>query len=185
MITRPRVITEPASPGQGRSKGRLSRFTSAPLNTCCWQGGVRSRSGRALSRSSSRPPKRVASLRPLGGRGCCNRARRSPRASSSSGSSMPMLHTTRSTVPSRFTATGMDEPITFSNSRAGPPRARTRSAIAATSRSGSTGAVIRRSWPRCSNSSRKLRRSRLECRAWPLLAVARAEPIAEPLRCLL
>ena len=32
-----------------------------------------------------------------------------------------MLHTTRSTVPRVFTATGMEEPITFSNSRAGPP----------------------------------------------------------------
>ncbi len=145
VITRPRVMIPPASPGQGRSSGRASRFTASPLNTCWWQGGVRSRSGRAFTRSQSTPPKRLSSLRPLGGRGCCSRASRSPSSSSSSGRSMPMLHSTRSWVPSRFTATGMEEPITFSNSRAGPPQLSTRSAMAASSRSGSTGAVMRRS----------------------------------------
>ena len=157
-------MIRPPSPGQGRSRGRASRFTASPLNTCWWQGGVRSRSGMALSTSSSTEPKRTASRTPLGGRGCCNSARRSPSRSSSSGFSMPMLQSTRSWVPSRFTATGMVEPITFSNNRAGPPAASTRSAIAANSRSGSTGALIRRRAPRDSKSAIKPRRSRrLRC----------------------
>ena len=59
-----------------------------------------------------------------------------------------MLQTTRSTVPRVFTATGIDDPITFSNNRAGPPWESTRSAMAASSRSGSTAAVIRFSCPR-------------------------------------
>ena len=160
VITSPRVTIRPASPGQGRSNGRASRFTCSPRNTCWWQGGSRSRSGLALSRSSSTEPKRSASWAPLGGRGCCSRASRSPSCSSSSARSMPMLQSTRSTVPIRFTATGMVLPITFSNSSAGPPQPSTRSAMAESSRSGSTGAVIRRSWPRCSSSSRKPRRSR-------------------------
>ena len=162
VITRPRVRMRPPSPGQGRSSGRASRFTASPLNTCWRQGGVRSRSGRALSTSSSTEPKRTASRAPLGGRGCCSSARRSPRASSSSGRSIPMLQSTRSWVPIRLIATGISLPITFSKSRAGPPQLSTRSAIAASSRSGSTGAVMRRNCPRSSSSFRNPRRSRCE-----------------------
>ena len=70
-----------------------------------------------------------------------------------------MAHTTRSTVPSRLTATGHGLPITFSNTRPGPPMASTRSAMPANSRSGSTAAVMRRNCPRASRSARNWRRS--------------------------
>ena len=161
VITSPRVMTPPASPGQGLIRGMLFRSTASPSNTCCLQGGRRSRSGLAFTRSQNTRANCLVSPKPFGGLGCCRRASRSPSSSSCWGCSRPILHTTRSTVPSRFTATGMEEPITFSNTRPGPPLANTRSAMAASSRSGSTGAVMRLSCPRSSSNWIKARRSRV------------------------
>jgi hypothetical protein len=72
---------------------------------------------------------------------------------------MPKAQHTRSRVPSTFTATGMSEPLTFSKSRAGPPESKRRLAISATSKSGSTGTLIRRNCPRSSSWVKNARRS--------------------------
>ena len=65
----------------------------------------------------------------------------------------------RSTVPIRLTAMGKAESLTFSNNKAGPPACNIRLAISATSRSRSTGAVMRRNCPRSSSSWMNPRKS--------------------------
>jgi len=71
-----------------------------------------------------------------------------------------MLRPTRWTVPSGSTATGIGLPITFSNSRPGPPRATPgRESRRAPDRI--HRGVIRRSCPRSSSRARKPRRSRV------------------------
>ena len=102
-------------------------------------------SGLARNTSNSTLPNSIAWEIFLGGFGCCNIDSLRPKVSSSSGESIFMAQQVRSTVPNRFTATGLGLPLTFSNSRAGPPAASIRLAISAISRLGSTGTVIRRS----------------------------------------
>ena len=53
----------------------------------------------------------------------------------------PMPRATRCTVPNRLASSGIDDLPVFSNSRAGPPRFRTRREISVTSSLGSTAAV--------------------------------------------
>jgi len=80
-------------------------------------------------------------------------------ASNSAGLPIFIAQHTRSSVPIRLIATGYAEPLTFSNSSAGPPACSMRLAISAISKSGSTRALIRRNCPRSSSSLMNPRKS--------------------------
>ncbi len=75
-----------------------------------------------------------ASRKPLGGSGSLRKASSSPTPRNASTDSWPMPMATRFGVPKRLPSSGMEWPLTFSNSSAGPPTRRVRSQISVISR---------------------------------------------------
>ena len=83
-----------------------------------------------------------------------------PKLSNSSGCCIFIAQQIRSTVPIKFTATGKEAPLTFSNNRPGPPFCNMRLAISAISISGLTNAEIRFNCPLSSRIFINPRKSR-------------------------
>ena len=121
------------SPGQQRWIGSRSRSTSSPVRTISCAGPLRTVFGResAIDFSFCRPCTFATS--PSGG--CISSTSPSRRATSSSDDAPNARHIRRS-VPNWLISSGCDEPLTFSNSSAGPPALTTRSLISVISRSG-------------------------------------------------
>ena len=159
VMTRPHVISGPASSGQQVCTGSCARSTSSPSTTLRWHSGLRTVRG-AMSRSaliidSSRP----ASLKPRGGSGSFSRASSVPTSRSDAIESWPMPAATRSTVPNRLPSTGIVAPTGCSNSSAGPPRRNVRSQISVISSFGEIGVAMRFRLPARSSCATKSRRS--------------------------
>jgi len=141
-------------PGQGRSRGKpASRFTlEIALEHLLVAGGIRFPAGRAgLDHIPEHANRNAASLlEPLGGRGCCSRARPLAEVFELLGVfSIPMLQTTRWTVPEQVSppqAIGLRH--IFKQAGRGRRGQPTRSAIAASlqigiHRGGDSAAVVR------------------------------------------
>jgi len=175
---RPQVMSGAASSGQQVWMGKCARLTASPSSTRSWQGAERTRLGAMSSTFLKIGRDFHASFRPLGGSGSLRKASRRPISRRSSSDSPPMPSATRSTVPNRLASTGVSWPLGFSNSRAGPPARRTRSAISVISSLGSTSVLMRLSRPRCSRSAMNSRRS-----AWGMGCPGVVEEGMMPQRC--
>ena len=94
------------SPGQQVWTGSLARSMSSPVSTISWHGALPTMRGFIAITVRNIGSMSSASRQPPGGSGWRRKASVSPTARNSCGSrSMPQA--TRSTVPNRFTSTGM------------------------------------------------------------------------------
>ena len=122
--------------------GSLPRSTS--VSTTCWQGAVRTVFGMADATRASFGNMRSLSIRPVGG---CDLTRSRIARACSSRSATPSAHDMRWRVAYVLISSGKRDPLTRSNSSAGPPARITCCAIALTSRFGSTSRVMRAQLP--------------------------------------
>ena len=159
VTVNPQVISGATSSGQHCMIGILVRSTSSPCTTFCWQGAPRSRLVGMFSTCLNWGSLSKRSRKPFGGSGSFRKASNFPTSRRALTSSCPIPNATRRGVPNKLHSTGIVYPFGFSNSNAGPPARRVRSAISVISRWGSTGNVMRFNSPCCSSSVRKSRRS--------------------------
>ncbi len=130
---RPRLKKEPPSSGQVNSAGRSSRSTSSPVSTTSCTGASPDFTffGGTWAIEASLPKASRKPVKPCGSSGF---SRPAIRSAISSGPLRPSALESRRSVPKTFIASGIDEPLTFSNSRAGPLAFCTRSTISPISR---------------------------------------------------
>ena len=156
VMTAGSVMKGAASSGQHVWIGSRSSDASSPSRTSSWLGARRTVFGResAIDLSFCRP--RTLSTRPAGG--CISSTSPSFDATLSSDGASNARHMRRS-VPNWLISSGCSEPLTFSNSSAGPPALTVRSLISVISSTGSTSAPMRTSSPSRSRSAIHARRS--------------------------
>jgi len=173
VITAGSVMNGPASSGQHVWIGSASSVASSPVRTTSWHAPRRTVRGResAIDFSFCRP--RTFATRPCGGCISSTSPMRSPTASSDGASKARHI---RRSVPNWLISSGSSEPLTFSNSSAGPPDFTVRSVISVISRCGSTSAPTRTSSPSRSSNLIHARRSTGGAIAVSLWAPTRALP---------